>query len=49
MQCAAIEFARNVLGIKRANSTEFDKEITGDEQVGRFIYSYILGDPLSSP
>uniref|UniRef100_F1KXY5 CTP synthase n=1 Tax=Ascaris suum TaxID=6253 RepID=F1KXY5_ASCSU len=33
MQCAAIEFARNVLGIKRANSTEFDKEITGDEQV----------------
>uniref|UniRef100_A0A914ZSV8 CTP synthase n=2 Tax=Parascaris univalens TaxID=6257 RepID=A0A914ZSV8_PARUN len=33
MQCAAIEFARNVLGIKRANSTEFDKDITGDEQV----------------
>jgi len=26
MQCAVIEFARNVLGIKDANSTEFDTE-----------------------
>ena len=25
MQCAVAEFARNVLGLKRANSTEFDK------------------------
>lgn len=25
MQCAAIEFARNVCGLKKANSTEFDK------------------------
>lgn len=25
MQCAAIEFARNVVGLERANSTEFDK------------------------
>ncbi|MFC1708026.1 CTP synthase [Planctomycetota bacterium] len=26
MQCATIEFARNVLGFRQANSTEFDKE-----------------------
>lgn len=26
MQCAVIEFARNVCGMKKANSTEFDKE-----------------------
>jgi len=26
MQCAAIEFARNVAGLERANSTEFDNE-----------------------
>jgi len=26
MQCAVIEFARNVLGLRRANSTEFDKK-----------------------
>jgi CTP synthase len=26
MQCAVIEFARNVVGLKKANSTEFDKE-----------------------
>ena len=25
MQCAAIEFGRNVVGLKEANSTEFDK------------------------
>ena len=25
MQCAAIEFARNVVGLEKANSTEFDK------------------------
>jgi len=25
MQCAAIEFARNACGLKKANSTEFDK------------------------
>ena len=25
LQCASIEFARNVLGLKKANSTEFDK------------------------
>ena len=25
MQCATIEFARNVLGLEEANSTEFDK------------------------
>ena len=26
MQCAVAEFARNVLGLERANSTEFDKD-----------------------
>ena len=26
MQCAAIEFARNVVGLENANSTEFDKD-----------------------
>jgi len=26
MQCAVIEFSRNVLGLKNANSSEFDKE-----------------------
>ncbi len=26
MQCAAMEFGRNVLGLERANSTEFDKD-----------------------
>jgi CTP synthase len=26
MQCAAIEFGRNVIGLQRAHSTEFDKE-----------------------
>ena len=26
MQCAAMEFGRNVLGLDRANSTEFDKD-----------------------
>jgi CTP synthase len=26
MQCAAIEFGRNVIGLERAHSTEFDKE-----------------------
>lgn len=33
MQCAAIEFARNVCGIKGANSTEFDKTVVGEQQV----------------
>ncbi|VDM95798.1 unnamed protein product [Thelazia callipaeda] len=33
MQCAVIEFARNVCGIKGANSTEFDLEIVGEQQV----------------
>ncbi len=28
MQCAAIEFARNVVGLDGANSTEFDKDTT---------------------
>ncbi len=28
MQCAVIEFCRNVLGIKNANSLEFDKDCT---------------------
>ena len=26
MQCAVIEFARNVVGLDGANSTEFDKD-----------------------
>ena len=26
MQCAVVEFARNVVGLERANSTEFDKD-----------------------
>ncbi len=29
MQCAVIEFARNVAGLKDANSTEFDPDTTG--------------------
>ncbi|CEF68882.1 CTP synthase 2 [Strongyloides ratti] len=33
MQCAAVEFARNVLGIKDANSSEFDKDIPFENQV----------------
>lgn len=33
MQCAAIEMARNVLGIKNANSTEFNKNLHEDEQI----------------
>lgn len=33
MQCAAIEFARNVCGIKGANSTEIDKELQGEQKV----------------
>ncbi|VDO47667.1 unnamed protein product, partial [Onchocerca flexuosa] len=33
MQCAVIEFARNVCGIKGANSTEFDKTLVGEQQV----------------
>lgn len=28
MQCAVVEYARNVLGMKNANSTEFDKDAT---------------------
>ncbi len=28
MQCAVAEFARNVVGLKRANSNEFDTEVT---------------------
>lgn len=37
MQCAAIEFARNVCGIKGANSTEFDKNVQGEQQALHFI------------
>ncbi|VDN60291.1 unnamed protein product [Dracunculus medinensis] len=33
MQCAAIEFARNVCGIKGANSTEIDKELQGEQKI----------------
>ncbi|EYC35340.1 hypothetical protein Y032_1076g3551, partial [Ancylostoma ceylanicum] len=33
MQCAAIEVARNLLGIANANSTEFNKNLQEDEQV----------------
>ncbi|VDO52774.1 unnamed protein product [Haemonchus placei] len=33
MQCAAIEVARNLLGIKNANSTEFNKNLREDEQI----------------
>ncbi|KIH60590.1 CTP synthase [Ancylostoma duodenale] len=33
MQCAAIEVARNLLGITNANSTEFNKNLQEDEQV----------------
>uniref|UniRef100_A0AC35UAJ1 CTP synthase n=1 Tax=Rhabditophanes sp. KR3021 TaxID=114890 RepID=A0AC35UAJ1_9BILA len=33
MQCAAIEFARNVCGIENANSSEFDKTIPYEKQV----------------
>lgn len=33
MQCAVIEFARNVCGIKGANSTEFDMTVVGEQQV----------------
>ncbi|KAK6753049.1 hypothetical protein RB195_012574 [Necator americanus] len=33
MQCAAIEVARNLLGITNANSTEFNKDLQEEEQV----------------
>ncbi|VDM59123.1 unnamed protein product [Angiostrongylus costaricensis] len=33
MQCAAIEVARNLLGISNANSTEFNKDLHENEQV----------------
>ncbi|PAV76486.1 hypothetical protein WR25_11629 [Diploscapter pachys] len=33
MQCAAVEFARNVLGIKGANSTEFNKGLNESQQI----------------
>lgn len=41
MQCAAIEMARNVLGIKNANSTEFNKNLHEDEQVGSDVTTII--------
>lgn len=34
MQVAAVEFARNVLNIKGANSTEFNQNLTEDQQIG---------------
>ena len=41
MQCAVVEYARNVLGMENANSTEFDKDavepvvcLVSDEEVG---------------
>ncbi|EYC35337.1 hypothetical protein Y032_1076g3551, partial [Ancylostoma ceylanicum] len=37
MQCAAIEVARNLLGIANANSTEFNKNLQEDEQVNNLI------------
>ena len=37
MQVAAVEFARNVLGIKGANSTEFNSELHEDQQIGMEI------------
>ncbi|CAI2352541.1 unnamed protein product [Caenorhabditis sp. 36 PRJEB53466] len=33
MQVAAVEFARNVLGIQGANSTEFNSKLTEDQQI----------------
>lgn len=38
LQCATIEYARNVLGLANANSTEFNKEtphrcLAGDESI----------------
>ncbi|CAJ0577531.1 unnamed protein product, partial [Mesorhabditis spiculigera] len=33
MQCAAIEYARNVLGIEGANSTEFQQDLTERQKV----------------
>uniref|UniRef100_A0A158P5V0 CTP synthase n=1 Tax=Angiostrongylus cantonensis TaxID=6313 RepID=A0A158P5V0_ANGCA len=33
MQCAAIEVARNILGISNANSTEFNKDLHENEQI----------------
>ena len=33
LQCAAIEFARNVCGIKGADSTEFCKDLKTKQQV----------------
>ena len=33
LQCAAIEFARNVCGIKGADSTEFCKDLKSKQQV----------------
>ena len=33
MQCAAIEYARNVCGLPKADSTEFNTDLTQEEQV----------------
>lgn len=37
LQCAVIEFARNVLGKKLANSVEFNKEVAPEDKVVHFV------------
>lgn len=37
LQCAVIEFARNVLGKKTANSMEFNKELLPEDRVVHFV------------
>lgn len=41
MQCAAIEFARNVCNISNANSTEFVKDLKPEEQV-KFNFLFFI-------
>ena len=40
LQCAAIEFARNVCGIKGADSTEFCKDLKDEQQVSSIFIIY---------
>lgn len=40
MQCAAVEFARNVCDTPNANSTEFFKNLKPDDQVIKILFSF---------
>lgn len=42
MQCAAVEFARNVCNITNANSTEFSDDLKLEEQVNKQRFLFLL-------